>query len=684
MSGKRSFLVELKRRNVLRAAALYASGAWLLVEAATQVLPFFHVADWVVRAIVVAAVAAFPIALVFSWFYEWTPDGIRRESEVDHSAVSPSLERSRRLDRWIVAALSLAVVLLLANSLVPHRDVVPAPADLSIAVLPFKNLSGDKSDSYVSDGIQEEILAHLAKIRSLKVISHTSTQNYTVSPDNVADVAHQLGVANVLEGSVEKSGGRVTVSVKLIHAASGERLWAQSYERGFDDVSQTESDVAQAIASALQITLSGGERAAMQVRPTQNPDAHDAYLRGLAFEARSLGSSAEVSRHTATLYAEATRIDPGFALAWARLAIVKSYMYSNFIDRTPAQLGEVKRAADTALRLQPDLGEAHLAVGYYRYRCLRDFDGALREFEQARQRLPNNPSVLAAVAYVERRQGHWRESITHLEEAIRLDPRETSLFSGLAINYAALRDFANARATLDRALDIEPDSSSLIAAKADAWLEQGNVDAAGKLLEGVTLRPADGDASRSRIKLLWFRRDFMGAVAVLEHALAEPEESLGLYRPYYLLALGASRSWTGDAKGAQSNFAQVVSEVDTWRQSGADDVHLAQILAYAQAGLGDKAAALREVERAVGLAAPDALMRPSMEIPLAQIQAYFGDADAALAALPHLLEEPDGLTLAELRYSPLWDPLRQDPRFDVLLKRDEKDRPAGARGNITP
>ncbi|MGA9421415.1 MAG: tetratricopeptide repeat protein [Rhodanobacteraceae bacterium] len=683
MNGKRSFLVELKRRHVLRAAALYASGAWLLVEIATQVFPYFHIADWVVRVIVVAALAAFPVALVFSWFYEWTPDGIRRESEIDHSA-SAMHTSGRQFDRWIVGSLSLAVVLLLANALVPHRDAAHVAMERSIAVLPFENGSADNADSYISDGIQQEILARLVKIRALKVISRTSTQGYASRPHDIAEVGRQLGVANVLEGSIQKFGDQVRVAVQLIQAATGERLWAQSYERGVDDVFTAESEIARTIASALQVTLSGVERTAMQVRPTQKPEAYDAYLRGLAFEARSLASSADVSRHAAALYAEATRIDPAFALAWARLAIVKSYMYFNFIDRTPAQLSEVKQAADTALRLQPDLGEARLAVGYYRYRCLRDFDGALREFMQARQRLPNSSSVLAAIGYVERRQGNWQGSIDHLQQAIRLDPRETVLFTDLAIDYAAVRDFANARATLDRALDVEPDSSSLIAAKADAWLEEGNLDEAGKLLEGVTLRPADGDALRSRVKLLWFRRDFAGAVAVLEHALAEPKESLGLYRPYYLLALGGSQSWSGDAASAHSNFAGVVSEIDSWRRSGADDVHLAQILAYAHAGLGDKAAALQEAKRAVGLSAQDALMRPSMEVTLAQVQAYLGNADVALGALPHLLEEPDGVTLAELHYSPLWDSLRQNPRFDLLLRRDKEDRAAGTSGNIAP
>ncbi|MEO8459669.1 MAG: tetratricopeptide repeat protein [Dokdonella sp.] len=693
MVGNR-FLHELNRRHVFRVAAAYAVIGWALIQVTSTVVPALHLPDALTTAVVLLVLLGFPITLVLAWVFEMTPDGVRRTEPHTSTAARAPVDAQRigrRLSAITIGALGLAVAVLLWRQFGSPRnepDTAPASTTLaattsltmparsaageaipekSIAVLPFENQSSDKDNAYFTDGIHDEILVRVANVSALKVISRTSTEQYATNPGNLGEVGRQLGVAHVLEGSVQKAGDKVRITVQLVRTMTGEQLWAETYDRKLDDVFQVESEVAQAVASAMQVELSGGEKVAVQTRPTTSTEAYDAYLRGLAAESSSLDSSADVPRRAAALYANATRIDPDFALAWARLSIIKSYMYLNFIDRTPAQASEVKNAADTALRLQPELGEAHLALGYYRYRCLHDFAGALLELEQALQRMPNNAYVLSSLAYVERRQDNWRGSIAHLQQAIRLDPREGALYAELAINYSALRDFPNARATLDRAIEIEPGSASLIASKAGTFLEQGDMDQAATLLDGVPLNPTDGDALRSRLKLLWYRRDFATAITVLQQALTTPKESLGLYRAYYLAALGASQAWANDGKSARASFTEAVAAIASLRQSGTDDVHLAQVLAFSFAGLDDKPAALREARHAVDLASQDALMRPSMEIPLAQIQAHLGDSDTAIAALPHLLEQPNGLTIGDLRLNPLWDPLRADPRFKTLL-----------------
>lgn len=692
--ARRSLLGELNRRHVFRVAAAYAVIGWALIQVTATIVPALHLPDALTTAVVLLVLLGFPIALILAWAFEVTPDGVRRTEPADSTVARAPKHVQRigkRLNAITISVLALAVAALLWRQFVPSHEpseAVSASTTLaatkpvatlaksdagepipekSIAVLPFENQSSDKSNAYFADGIHDEILVRVANVSALKVISRTSTEQYATNPGNLGEVGRQLGVAHVLEGSVQKAGDKVRITVQLVRTITGEQVWAETYDRRLDDVFAVESEVARAVASALQVELSRGERLAVQTRPTASTEAYDAYLRGLAAESTSLDSSADVPRRAAGFYADATRIDPDFALAWAHLSIIKSYMYLNFIDRTPAQASEVKDAADTALRLQPELGEAHLALGYYRYRCLHDFAGALLALDQARQRMPNNAYVLSSLAYVERRQDNWQDSIAHLQQAIRLDPREGALYAELAINFSALRDFPNARATLDRAIEIEPGSASLIASKAGTFLEQGDMDHAATLLDGVPLNPTDGDALRSRLKLLWYRRDFAAAITVLQQALTTPKESLGLYRAYYLAALGASQAWTGDAKAARASFTEAVAAIASLRQSGTDDVHLAQVLAFSFAGLDDKPAALREAQHAVGLAELDALMRPSMEIPLAQIQAHFGENDAAISALPHLLEEPNGLTVGDLRLNPLWDPLRTDPRFEALL-----------------
>jgi TolB-like protein len=292
-----SFFAELKRRNVFRAAAFYAASAWLLVQVATQVFPLFRIANWLVRWVIVAAALGFPFWVLFAWFYQWTPEGLQRETET--TPLQPGARQSRRnVDRWIMAMLAVAVVLSLTDKFVLRERAgqVAATPEKSIAVLPFENLSDDKSNAYFTDGIQDEILTRLAKIADLKVISRTSTQHYKSKPENLPEIARQLGVAHILEGSVQKSGDAVRVNVQLIKAATDSHLWADSFDRKLTDIFAVESEVAKAIANQLQAKITGREAIVIAEKPTANPQAYDAYLRGLASSLRSANSTATLAR----------------------------------------------------------------------------------------------------------------------------------------------------------------------------------------------------------------------------------------------------------------------------------------------------------------------------------------------------------------------------------------------------
>ncbi|HSU86769.1 MAG TPA: hypothetical protein VLI42_08560, partial [Chthoniobacterales bacterium] len=393
----RSFFAELKRRNVIRMAGLYLVGAWLLTQVASTILPMFGAPEWLPRTIVLLLAIGFVPALIFSWVFELTPQGLKRDEEVaPEQSIGP--QTGRRMDRMIIVVLLLALGYLAFDkfALGPRREAAlarrsggappaPEPNDSnsnakSIAVLPFENLSEEKANAFFASGIQDEILTRLAKIGDLKVISRTSTQQYESKPESLTLIAQQLGVANILEGSVQKAGNQVHITVQLIKAATDAHLWAESYDRELENIFGVEGEVAGAIAEALRAKLTGSEKKALAAQPTQNPAAYAAYLRGLSIE-QSQWSYAGWEK-AAAAYMEAVQLDPGFALAWARLAGVRSLLYFNGTNITKNSPNSVKEPADRAMALQPELGEAWVAQGDYRYRVLRDFTGGLQAYDE--------------------------------------------------------------------------------------------------------------------------------------------------------------------------------------------------------------------------------------------------------------------------------------------------------------
>jgi TolB-like protein/Tfp pilus assembly protein PilF len=543
--------------------------------------------------------------------------------------------------------------------------------DKSIAVLPFENLSRDPNNAYFAEGIQEEILTRLSKIADLKVISRNSTQKYKSAPDDLGDVARQLGVANILEGSVQKIANAVHVNVQLIRAATDDHLWAESYNRTLNDVFGVEGEVANAIADQLNAKLTGAEQKAVAEKPTQNAAAYDAYLRGLAIEHNNYSYDAYLQADHD--YQRAVELDPNFGLAWGRMAILRSFLNFNAIDLNTYTADSVKQAADRAMALAPDAGESWIAQGSYHYRVARDLEGALAAYEEARKRLPNSAMVYESMAFVQRRLGRWQEAEMSYKKALDLDPLDVQLLSSVGNEfYLYLRRFDDAVAYMDRALQVAPEAAGEHANKAVALQAAGRIDQARQELALVPDDVLDDWVIATRATQAMYERRFSDAINIVERKINSlaPNQPLDSFSKSFLVQMGQCQEWLGQHEAARHTFERAVRKIkprpDTVVQPDANGTP--SLLAQAYAGLGDKEKALQQAAQAVKDYDGDAVNRPSAEVALAQIQARFGDIDSAIAALPHLLEVPAGVTVAGLKFDPLWDPLRSDPRFRKLCE----------------
>jgi TolB-like protein/Tfp pilus assembly protein PilF len=587
-----------------------------------------------------------------------------------NSALPTKLRRARaafRVKSAVFAALLLIAALSIGFWILrrPQEKLMNVAAVIphkSIAVLPFENLSEDKANAYFADGIQDEILTRLSKIADLKVISRTSTQHYKSAPEHLTEIAKELGVAHILEGRVQKSGDIVRVNVQLIKAANDSHLWADTFDRKLTDIFSVESEIASAIAEQLNAKLTGAEQKALALKPTNNVAAYDAYLRGRSVEGSGFGRQPAAA---AADYAEAVRLDPKFALAWARLAVQRGLLYFHGVDPRTNSPAAVREAADQALTLQPESGEAWIAQGVYRYRVLRDFSGALQAYENARERLPNSADVFAQMAHVEARLGRWEAAETHYKTAAELDPRNLAILLPMSGEFLdGLRRFTEAHAVVDRALQIAPRDESALAVKASLFHEEGQLDAAAKELARVPMDSQNEAVRYTRAFQLMYERHFEAAIAQMQFLTAafKSGEPLDGNAMFALVVLGYCQERAGRTDEARATFARVTQAPKT------GDFYEALQRARAYAGLGDKEKALEQARLALMDLGNDAKSKPTAETVLAQVQARFGDLDSAFAALPHLLEVPFGITRGLLRIDPMWDPLRKDPRFQKLCE----------------
>jgi TolB-like protein/Tfp pilus assembly protein PilF len=572
-----------------------------------------------------------------------------------------------------VAALAVGTLLLWQRHEPKTSTAALGIPEKSIAVLPFENLSEDKANAYFADGIQDEILTRLSKIADLKVISRTSTQHYKSAPENLPDIAKQLGVAHILEGSVQKSGDAVRVNVQLIKAANDSHLWADTFDRKLTDVFSVETEVAKAIADQLRANLTGLEERVIAAKPTDNVEAYDAYLRGLAYQVKGgLANYLGAQKYLR----EAVRLDPKFALGWAVLSSVESLGYiSTQLQPTIELREEARQAAETALTLQPNLGEAILANGSYHYACLKDYDTAVRYFEQARQFLPNSSRISEFLAYVARRRGQWDRSELYFNEAERFDPRNVQLLRQHAGSYTALGRFSDALRKLDQVLNITPDDVDSLAAKAGIAQAEGDLPRASALLAPLRSAPDDLFPLEVQTYQAILERRPAQIIPRLREMLAKPDPALGYRNGELRFWLGWAQEVAGDHAGAQESWRQARSELESFLKVQPDNYFLMGDLALTYAGLGDKAAALALSESAIA-ANPmekDALRGPVPIQILARVAARMGEPDRAIAALQKLRSIPHAgaltppLTPALLRLDPMFDPLRNDPRFQKLV-----------------
>jgi TolB-like protein/Tfp pilus assembly protein PilF len=554
---------------------------------------------------------------------------------------------------------------------VSHAPAIP---EKSIAVLPFENRSEETANAYFADGIQDEILTRLSKIADLKVISRTSTQRYKSAPGNLADIARQLGVAHILEGSVQKSGDAVRVNVQLIKVATDSHLWADTFDRKLTDIFSVESEVAKAIADQLRAKLTGREEQEIAAKPTDNPEAYDSYLRGLAYTLKTVPTSANALSAQKYLK-EAVHLDPKFALSWALLSIVESRAYrTQSLQQTVALREEAKHAAETALTLQPNLGEALLAKGSYHYFCLKDYDTAVRYFEQAGQLLPNSSRVPESLGYVARRRGEWDRSDAYFNEAEKLDPRNVYVLTQHATTNIARRRFQEALQKLEQVLDIAPDDVDALGLKASIAQAQGDLPLASTLLASLHPAADDESAVETQVYQAILERQPESIISRLKEILARPDPALSYLNGKLRFWLGWAQEVAGDHAGAKESWREARSELESLLKEQPENDLLIGDLALISIGLGDKAAALALSERAMAVnpIEKDALTGPqSLEI-LARVAAQTGEPDRAIGALQKALSLPYTglagipLTPALLRLDPMFDPLRNDPRFQKL------------------
>jgi TolB-like protein/Tfp pilus assembly protein PilF len=560
-------------------------------------------------------------------------------------------------------------------------EFIREPDTNGVAVLPFLNLSGDPDNAYFAYAIQDEILTRLASVADLRVISRTSTQQYQSKPKNLREIAKQLGVANIVEGSVQKAADQVRVSVQLINAQTDSHLWADTYDRKLTDILGVESEIAKGIAESLQARLTRREEQALAVKPTNNPEAYDAYLRGLAFEARSTYSN-DAIRKARESYQRAVELDPTFALAWARLSRADASLYFVRADQTTARRDAAKNALENAQRFAPNSPETLLALGYYQYWVLRDYGLAKGTFGHISKMLPGSSEVPYALGGVARREGHWDQSIAYWEEALALDPQNVDLLGDTAWTYAMLRQFPSALKLYDRALDITPNDPDLIAVKASIYQAEGNLEQAAKSLSQINAQTPSDNAFIIKMTQLRLERNHAEAIRLAQARRVQSQFTSQIGKGTIEVILAFAQRLAGDAAGAQATAEEARNTLKPLCEDQPDNSFFAQQLSLANTSLGEKDAALKEAERAVMLlpSARDPLSGPTREEVLALIQMIFGETSRPISTLTQLLRTPYiswlygpmPSTPALLRLDPIWDPLRGDPAFQKLCEEKQE------------
>ena len=551
---------------------------------------------------------------------------------------------------------------------------VPSVSEKSIAVLPFENLSRDPDNAFFTDGVQDEILTDLSRIADLKVISRTSVMQYkTGTQRNLREIAQQLGVAHVVEGSVQRAANKVRVNAQLIDARNDAHLWGQTYDRDLADVFAIQSEIAKAIADQLQAKLSPAEKSAIEQRPTADVAAFELYSRAkdLILSTGFSAIGAQNLRSGIDLLNQALARDPSFFAAQCQLAFAHDSLYALRGDHTPERRALADSAVEAAFRLRPDAGEAHLARGYHLYQGYRDFDTALAELELARRTLPNDPRIVEFTGYISRRRGQHEEGVRNLQRAAELDPRNYFTLQQLSLSYYYLRRYAEDIATLDRVLSIKPNDAETKAARAFAFFDwKADTRPLHQTIDEIRARNSDAIKS---VADLWF----LCALAERDPATAEAaltalgDGAFGDNSTLLNAAFGRGlvARMVKDENKARAAFAAVRPEQEKIVQAQPDFGPAGCILALIDAGLDRKEEALREIRRAVELVPvkKDSLNGADMIQYSAIVAAWVGEKDLAFQNLAKAAQLPGILSYGRLKLLPWWDPLRGDPRFEKIV-----------------
>lgn len=670
------FVLELKRRNVYRAAVAYGMTAWLLAQVATQIFPFFEISNSAVRFVIIALVFGFPIAMLLAWLYEFTPEGIVRTEDLDPAEARSARRTTGRILDFIIIGVLLLVIAMFVVERRPFRsatgEVVP---EKSIAVLPFENLSANQENAFFTDGVQDEILADLAKVADLKVISRTSVMLYkSGNPRNLREIGQQLGVAHVLEGSVQRAANRVRVMAQLIDARSDAHLWAQTYDRDLADVFAIQSEIAKTIADQLQAKISPREKAAIAQAPTTDLEANKLYVQAKELEGTAGDPNATQNLLKATrLLEEAVARDPRFLLAYCLISRVHLDLYWFGNEHTPARRELANVAIQAASRLQSDAGEVHLALANYAYHGFRDYDRARAELDLAHSTLPNNADIYYFTALIDRRQGRWTETMRNSERGVELDPRNFRSLDEAAITYAHLRLYPQSSRLLERAVAISPHDyfSRTMLAQLPVYERADTRPLRATLSTILTEEP--GASEKIAYGLFYCAMHERDSAATARALTAIPSD--GLEDPYN--SLSSPREWFvglaartfGDAAKAQSAFTAARAIQEKVVREQPDYAQAWSRLGVIDAGLGRKDDAVREGRRACELLplSKDALDGPSFVTNLAIIYAWTGDKDSAFEQLAISAQVPAGVTYGDLKLDPQWDSLRGDPRFEKIV-----------------
>jgi len=587
-----------------------------------------------------------------------------------------ALKKHRARVRWAAttaALLALGVIVagIAMFSRYRIRSTLAAP-EKSIAVLPFENLSEEKANAYFADGVQDEILTDLAKVADLKVISRTSVMQYkNAAMRNLREIAQQLGVSHVLEGSVQRAANRIRVNAQLIDARTDAHLWAEHYDRPLDDVFAIQSEIAKTIADQLQAKISLSEKAAIEKAPTTNLVAYDRYLRAQELFADTSDPihAREKLPQAAHLLEEAVTLDPHFLPAWCLLSRIHGVTYFRGHDHTPARLDLAYATVQAALRLQEDAGEAHLALANYYYHGFRDYQRARSELAIARQTLPNSADVFRYTGFIDRREGHWEAATRNLERAVELDPRNFFILQQLALTYQSQRRYADEARTYDRALTIVPADPNtrilraLIALDWRADIKPFQATLATLVAENPSVA-ADVDLPRYAL----CERTAAAATRTLTNYPREGVVNNGVNFPYVYWE-GAVARYQGDSAKARTAFTAARREVEKTVEQQPDFAAALSLLGMIDAGLERKEEALREGRRSCELLpiSKDAIDGADLAINLAQIYAWTGEKDRAIEQIAAVEHVPNTLSYGLLKLHPYWDSLRGDPRFEKIV-----------------